>query len=79
MSATSSCLTLGAATIGQFRHLTAACAGPLAGLAVLPDLRTIRPRLAAIADAADPLALQALFARAMLAASPVTCGVVLRR
>src|SRR5208283_2567240 len=51
------------------------CAGPLAGLAVLPHLRTLRPRLAAIADAADPLALQEMAARAMLAADPVTSGV----
>jgi len=75
LSATSICFGLGAATIEQFRHLTAACAGPLAGLAVLPDVRTLRPRLAAIADASDPLALQAMFARAMLAASPVASGV----
>ena len=53
----------------------AACAGPLAGLAVLPHLRTLRPALAAIADAADPLALQEMAARAMLAADPVTSGV----
>src|SRR5487761_1093821 len=69
---TSTCFALGAATTGQFRHLTAADAGPLAGL---PDLRTLRPRLAAIADAADPLALQAMFARAMLATGPVLSGV----
>src|SRR5487761_1739798 len=72
---TSTCFALGAATTGQFRPLTAADAGPLAGLPVLPDLRTLRPRLAAIADAADPLALQAMFARAMLAAGPVLSGV----
>jgi hypothetical protein len=75
LSATSMCFALGAATVEQFKHLTAGCAGPLAGLAVLPDLRTIRPRLAAIADAADPLQLQRLFASAMLAADPVISGV----
>jgi len=75
LSATSICFALGAATVEQFKHLTAECAGPLAGLARLPDLRTLRPRLAGIADAADPLELQALFARAMLAADPVTSGV----
>ena len=69
------CFALGAATTEQVKHLTAACAGPLAGLAVLPHLRTLRPRLAAIADAADPLALQEMAARAMLAADPVTSGV----
>ena len=69
------CFALGAATTEQVKHLTASCAGPLAGLAVLPHLRTLRPRLAAVADAADPLALQEMAARAMLAADPVTSGV----
>jgi hypothetical protein len=75
LSATSLCFALGAATTEQFKHLTAACAGPLAGLAVLPDLRTLRPRLAAIADATDPAELQAMFAAAMLAAEPCASGV----
>jgi transposase-like protein len=75
LSAVSMCFALGAATIEQFKHLTSAAAGPLAGLAVLPDLRTIRPRLAGIADRTDPVALQRLFASAMLAADPVTSGV----
>ena len=35
---------LGAATAGQVEHLVPAEAGPLAGLAVLPSLRTLRPR-----------------------------------
>ncbi len=75
LSATSICFALGAATTEQFKHLTAAAAGPLAGLPALPDLRTIRPRLAAIADRTDPVALQRLFASAMLAADPVASGV----
>ncbi|MGH3319818.1 MAG: putative transposase [Streptosporangiaceae bacterium] len=50
-------------------------AGPLAGLDALPSLRTLRPALAAIADSADPLALQAAFAQAMLAANPEASGV----
>jgi hypothetical protein len=75
LSAASIGFALGAATVEQFKHLTAAAAGPLAGLAVLPGLRTLRPRLAAIADATGPLALQALFAKAMLAADPVLSGV----
>jgi hypothetical protein len=79
LSAVSACFALGAATAGQFKHLVPAEAGPLAGLAALPSLRSLRPRLAAIADAADPLKLQAAFACAMLAASPETSGVVLRR
>jgi hypothetical protein len=75
LSATSIGFGLGAATVGQFKHLTTGAAGPLAGLAALPDLRTLRPRLAGIADATDPLELQAMFAQAMLAADPVTSGV----
>ena len=75
LSVTSVCFALGAETIEQVKHLTASCAGPLAGLAVLPHLRTLRPALAAIADACDPLAVQEMAARAMLAAGPVTSGV----
>src|SRR5258708_9562622 len=75
LSVTSICFALGAATIEQFKHLTAERAGPLAGLARLPDVRTVPPRLAGIADATDPLELPAMFARAMLAADPVTSGV----
>jgi transposase len=75
LSAVSMCFALGAATAEQVKHLVPAEAGPLAGLATLPSLRTLRPALAAIADATDPLALQAAFAAAMLAASPETSGV----
>ena len=75
LSAVSCCFALGAVTIEQFKHLTAGAAGPLAGLAALPGLRTLRPRLAAIADHTDPLELQSAFASAMLAAAPVTSGV----
>jgi hypothetical protein len=75
LSAVSTCFALGAATAEQFKHLAPAEAGPLAGLATLPSLRSLRSRLAAIADAAGPLELQAAFAAAMLAASPETSGV----
>jgi len=75
MSAASICFALGAATIEQFKHLPAGEAGPLAGLAVLPGLRAIRPALAAIAGAADPIGMQAAFAAAMLGAGPVLSGV----
>jgi len=75
LSAVSMCFALGADTVEQFKHLAAAEAGPLAGLGTLPGLRTLRPRLAAIADGTDPLRLQAMFASAMLAADPVTSGV----
>ena len=75
LTAVSMCFALGADTIEQFKHLAAADAGPLAGLGVLPGLRTMRTHLARIADAADPVAVQAMFASAMLAADPVTSGV----
>jgi len=75
LAAVSMCFALGAATTGQFKHLTAAEAGPLAGLGTLPGLRTLRPRLAQIAGAADPVAVQRLFASAMLTADPVLSGV----
>jgi len=75
LAAASMCFALGAATAEQFKHLVPAGAGALAGLARLPDLRTLRPKLAAIADRTDPLELQALFARAMLEADPVLSGV----
>ena len=75
LTAVSACFALGAATVEQFKHLAAADAGPLAGLGALPALRTLRPKLAAIADRTDPVAVQAAFAAAMLAADPVTSGV----
>src|SRR5713101_3605561 len=74
LSAASACFALGAATIEQFKHLTAGEAGPLAGLVSLPGQRAIRPRLAAMAEAAEPAGLQAAFAAAMLAASPPLSG-----
>jgi len=75
LSAVGSCFALGEATLEQFKHLAAADAGPLAGLGALPDLRTIRPGLAALADRTDPVAVQRLFASAILAADPVLSGV----
>ena len=75
LSAVSMCFALGAATTEQFKHLAAAEAGPLAGLGALPGLRAVRPALARIADRTDPVALQRLFASAMLAADPVASGV----
>ena len=75
LAAVSACFALGAATTEQFKHLAAAEAGPLAGLPRLPGLRTLRPALAVIADRADPLKLQRMFAAAMLAADPVVSGV----
>jgi hypothetical protein len=75
LTAVSVCFALGAHTTEQFKHLAPAEAGPLAGLAVLPGLRALRPRLAQVADGLDPLELQRAFASAMLAADPLTSGV----
>jgi hypothetical protein len=75
LAATSMVFGLGAATIEAVKHLTTGEAGPLCGLARLPDRSTLRPRLAALADRLDPLALQRAFATAMLAADPCTSGV----
>jgi hypothetical protein len=75
LSAASICFALGFVTIEQVKHLPAREAGPLAGLPALPGQRTFRPRLAALADAADPAELQAAFGAAMLAASPPLSGV----
>ncbi|HTQ91675.1 MAG TPA: hypothetical protein VMK84_19490 [Streptosporangiaceae bacterium] len=75
LAAVSVCFALGAHTVEQFKHLAPAEAGPLAGLAVLPGLRSLRPGLAQIAGGLDPLQVQKAFAAAMLAADPVTSGV----
>jgi hypothetical protein len=68
LTATSAAFALGASSAEGTKHLIPAQAGVLAGMARLPELRTLRPRLALIADGCDPLALQRQLAAAMLAA-----------
>ncbi len=68
LTATSLAFALGASSAEGTKHLIPAQAGILAGIGRLPDPRTLRPRLAAIAEACDPLALQRQLAAAMLAA-----------
>ena len=68
LTATSLAFALGASSAEATKHLIPAQAGILAGIGRLPDPRTLRPRLAAIAGACDPLALQRQLAAAMLAA-----------
>src|SRR6266568_2331511 len=58
LTATSLASALGASPAEATKHLVPAQAGILAGIGRLPDPRTLRPRLAAVADACDPLALQ---------------------
>jgi transposase len=59
---------LGANTIEGTKHLARPDAGAVVGLAAMPELRTLRPRLGAVADRVDPLALQRAFATALVAA-----------
>src|SRR5271166_4171750 len=68
LTATALAFALGASSAEGTKHLIPAQAGILAGIGRLPDPRTLRPRLAAIAEACDPLALQRQLAAAMLAA-----------
>ena len=68
LTATTLAFALGASSAEGTKHLIPAQAGILAGIGRLPDPRTLRPRLAAIADRCDPLALQRQLAAAMLAA-----------
>ena len=59
---------LGSSSLEGSKHLLPADAGLLVGVERFPHLRTLRPRLAALADAVDPLAVQVTVAKAMLAA-----------
>ena len=68
LAATSLAFALGASSAEGTKHLIPDQAGILAGIGRLPGLRTLRPRLAAIADRCDPLALQRQLGAAMLAA-----------
>lgn len=77
LAATSMVFALGFASLEQAKHPDRAQVGPVAGIDVLPELRTLRPRLAQIADRCDPLALQRSFAMAMLAAEPCQTGLYL--
>ena len=61
---------LGIDTVEGSKHLRRAEAGAAVGLASIPELKTLRARLGALADGADPLALQRAFAAGMLATDP---------
>jgi hypothetical protein len=75
LTATSAVFALGFSRLEQFKHPDRTQLGPLGGITTLPELRTLRPRLAAIADGCDPLELQRSFARAMLSAEANESGV----
>lgn len=57
-------------TIEGSKHLRRAVAGATLGLTTVPELKTLRGRLAALADGTDPLGLQRAFAAGMLATDP---------
>ena len=61
---------LGIDTVEGSKHLRRADAGAAVGLAISPELATLRSRLGALADGSDPLGLQRAFAAGMLAADP---------
>src|SRR5260370_38982924 len=70
LAATSLAFALGVSSAEGTKHLIPDQAGILAGIGRLPGLRTLRPRLSAIAETCDPLALQRRLRAAMLAADP---------
>jgi transposase len=66
---------LGIDTVEGSKHLRRAEAGPAVGLCSVPELRTLRTRLGALADGTEPLGLQRAFAAGMLAADPAADSV----
>jgi transposase len=66
---------LGIDTVEGAKHLRRADAGAVVGLTAIPELRTFRSRLSALADGSDPLGLQRAFAKGMLAGDPPTSPV----
>ncbi|MCA1671193.1 MAG: hypothetical protein LC799_02940, partial [Actinobacteria bacterium] len=74
---TCTCLAfaLGTASVEASKHLIRSQVGPLAGLTALPELRTLRPRLAGLAEGCDPLELQRRLATAMVKADAPGLGV----
>jgi hypothetical protein len=57
---------LGISSVEGAKHLRVADAGALVGVEAFPHLRTLRPRLKALAEACDPLTIQRSFAASML-------------
>jgi len=66
LSATSMAFALGVGSMEATKHLIRDQVGPLVGLARLPELRTLRPRLGELAEACDPPRLQTDLATAMI-------------
>lgn len=74
LTATCLAFALGTPTAEASKHLVRDQLGPAAGITALPELRTLRPRLAALAEATDPLGLQRRLAAAMLHADAPGLG-----
>ncbi|TWP32469.1 putative transposase [Leekyejoonella antrihumi] len=70
LTATTLGFALGVGTVEGFKHLRRTDAGAAVGLNMIPELATLRARLAALADGTDPLGLQRAFAAGMLAVDP---------
>jgi transposase len=68
-------LLLGVGSVEQVKTLVRTQAGPLIGAVASPELHTLRPRLAAIADTIDVAGLQRQLATAMLALAGQSAGV----
>ncbi|MCA1682298.1 MAG: hypothetical protein LC700_04125, partial [Actinobacteria bacterium] len=68
-------LLLGIGSVEQVKTLVRAQAGPLIGAQASPELHTLRPRLAAIADTIDVVGLQRQLAAAMLTVAGQSAGV----
>jgi hypothetical protein len=66
---------LGSSSLEGSKHLQLADAGMLVGIERFPHLRTLRPRLGALADRTDPLVVQVALAKAMLDSDPEPPGV----
>lgn len=74
LTATAVAFALGVGSVEATKHLIRNQIGPLAGLDRLPELRTLRPRLGELAQACDPLRLQADLAAAMITAEAPLLG-----
>lgn len=62
-------LSIGTGSMEATKHLGRADVGALAGIVSAPELRTLRQRLAAMADGCDPLGLQAAMTRGLIASA----------
>jgi hypothetical protein len=68
-------LLCGVGSVEQVKALVRSQAGPLVGLSASPELHTLRPRLAGIADRIDVLACQRTLATAMLRIAGESAGI----